>query len=185
MYQRGGQLVRFVRLTDPTPDKSAVRVPAGATVIRDLCPALPREQFTRVADWVKVTEGKDGSEMTPTHPPPWCVQAVHARGTWPGVPRLDAVVTRPILLADGSLLAESGYHRASGVLVCLPERMRLNVPSASTRDDANTAVALLSDCVCDFPFDFPFERPGHRGAWLAGLPPRWRGSRSRGRHRSS
>jgi hypothetical protein len=166
VYQRGGQLVRVVRLSDPTPDGSAVRVPAGATVIRDLCPPLLREEFTRVADWFRIKEGGEGgAERVPAHPPPWAVQAVHARGCWPGVPRLEAVVTHPILLADGSLLASSGYHRPTGVLVRLPERMRLSVPDRPTRADAEAALALLSDAVCDFPF----ERPEHRGAWLAGL----------------
>ncbi len=165
IYQRGGQLVRVVRLVEPTANTGTVRVPAGATVIRDLCPALLREHFTRVADWVKLVEGKEGVEEVPTHPPPWAVQAVHARGMWPGVPRLDAVVTHPILLGDGSLLATSGYHRRSGVLMCLPERMRLNVPEAPTRPEVNAALAVLTDAVCDFPF----ERAEHRGSWLAGL----------------
>jgi hypothetical protein len=89
-------------------------------VIRDLCPPLLREQFTRVADWFKWKEDREGgSEKVPTHPPAWAVQAVHARGVWPGVPRLEAVVTHPILLGDGSLLATNGYHRPSGILMCL------------------------------------------------------------------
>ena len=166
LYQRAGQLVRVVRLDEPTPNGAVVRLPAGATVIRDLCPALLRDQFTRVADWFKlVPDGEGGAEPVPTHPPSWAVQAVHARGTWPGVPRLDAVVTHPILLGNGSLLATSGYHRPTGVLVCLPGSMRLTVPDVPTRADADVAVRLLTDAVCDFPF----ERPEHRGAWLAGL----------------
>ncbi|WP_157469121.1 hypothetical protein [Gemmata sp. SH-PL17] len=166
IYQRGGQLVRVLRLDEPTPSGAAVRVPADATVIRELGPALLREQFTRVANWVKVVPDKEGgTEYTPTHPPAWAVQAVHARGSWPGVPRLDAVVTHPVLLPDGTLLAASGYHRSIGVLVCLPDRMTLTVPDVPTRADAEAAVARLTDTVCDFPF----ERPEHRGAWLAGL----------------
>ena len=82
-----------------------------------------------------------------------------------GVPRLEAVVTHRVLLPDGSLLAASGYHRPTGVLVCLPEHLRLTVPDAPTRADVAAAVALLADAVCDFPF----ERPEYRGAWLAGL----------------
>jgi hypothetical protein len=166
VYQRGGLLVRVLRLTEPTPDGAVVRVPAGATVIRELCPPLLREQFTRVAEWVKPKPNADGGvELVPAHPPAWAVNAVHARGVWPGVPRLEAVVTHPILLCDGSLLAASGYHRPTGVLMCLPDQMRLSVPDSPTRADVTAAVALLTDAVCDFPF----ERPDHRGAWLAGL----------------
>lgn len=166
VYQRGGQLVRVLRLDEVTPDNAVVRVPSGATVIRELTPPLLREQFTRVADWFRMAPVGEGElEKVPAHPPAWAVQAVHARGVWPGVPRLEAVVTHPMLLADGSLLAASGYHRPTGVLVCLPDRMRLTVPERPTPADAAAAVARLTDAVCDFPF----ERPEHRGAWLAGL----------------
>ncbi|MDY3560224.1 toprim domain-containing protein [Gemmata sp. JC673] len=166
VYQRGGQLVRVLRLDEPDADGAAVRVPAGATVIRELSPPLLREQFTRSADWFRMAPAGEGEfERVPAHPPGWAVQAVYSRGFWPGVSRLEAVVTHPVLLPDGSLLANNGYHRPTGVLVCLPNRMRLSVPERPSRSDATTAVELLVDAVCDFPF----ERPEHRGAWLAGL----------------
>ena len=166
VYQRGGLLVHVVELDTPTPGTAAVRQPAGATVVRELSPPLLREQFTRVADWVKMVPAGEGEfETVPAHPPGWCVQAVHARGTWPGVARLEAVVTHPILLADGSLLAADGYHRPTGVLVRLPRGLSLAVPDSPTRVDAETAAEILFDTVCDFPF----ERPEHKAAWLAGL----------------
>ena len=181
VYQRGGQLVRVVRMTEPTPDSSTIRVPAGATVIRPLCQPLLREGFTRVADWVKSVEGVDGLEKVPTHPPTWSVQAVHARGSWLGVPRLQAVVTHPILLGDGSLLATNGYHRPSGVLVSLPDTMILSVPVSPTRADVKEAVARLTDAVCDFPF----ERRSTAARGWPGCLLRSRGSLSTDRPRSS
>ncbi|MBA4062992.1 MAG: hypothetical protein C0501_04655 [Isosphaera sp.] len=165
VYQRGGLLVHVLALDAPTAGPAAVRQPAGAVVVRELSQPLLREEFTRVADWVRVVETKEGPVTVPTHPPGWCVQAVHARGHWPGVRNLEAVVTHPILLADGSLLVADGYHRPTGVLVRLPPGLRLAVADAPTRADVAAAVKLLFDAVCDFPF----ERPEHRGAWLAGL----------------
>ena len=166
VYQRGGLLVHVLALDAPTAGPAAVRQPAGSVVVRELAPPLLRDRLTRVADWVKIAETKDGETVgAPAHPPGWCVQAVHARGAWPGVRQLEAVVTHPVLLADGSLLAADGYHRPTGVLVRLPRGLRLAVPDFPTRADAAAATAILFDAVCDFPF----ERPEHRGAWLAGL----------------
>ncbi|VTU00305.1 Bifunctional DNA Primase/polymerase OS=Myxococcus stipitatus (strain DSM 14675 / JCM 12634 / Mx s8) GN=MYSTI_01949 PE=4 SV=1 [Gemmataceae bacterium] len=165
VYTRGGLLVHVLELEAPAAVSPGVRQPAGATVVRELSPPLLREQFTRVADWVRVVETKEGTETVPTHPTGWCVQAVHARGCWPGVRPLEAVVTHPVLLPDGSLLAVNRYYRPTGVLVRLPRGLTLSVPDAPTRADAAAAVELLFDAVCDFPF----ERPEHRAAWLAGL----------------
>jgi hypothetical protein len=166
LYQRGGLLVHVVELDAPTPGSAAVRQPAGATVVRELAPPLLREQFTRVADWARMVPAGEGEyEAVPAHPPGWCVQAVHVRGVWPGVARLEAVVTHPIMLADGSLLAADGYHRPTGVLVRLPRGLALDVSDLPTRGDALAAAEVLFDAVCDFPF----ERPEHRAGWLAGM----------------
>ncbi len=165
LYQRGGQLVRILQLDAPTPGDATVRQPAGATVVRGLTPPLLREQLTRVADWVKVVETKEGTAIVPAHPPSWCVQVVHDRGVWSGVRRLEAVVTHPVLLPDGSILATDGYHRPTGVVVRLPRGLQLTIPESPTRANAVAAAELLFDTVCDFPF----ERPEHKSSWLAGL----------------
>lgn len=105
VYQRGGLLVHVVELDAPTHG-TAVRQPAGATVVRELTPPLLREQLTRIADWVKLAPTRDSeAEPKPAHPPGWCVQAVHARGMWPGVRPLESVVTHPVLLPDAVVVA--------------------------------------------------------------------------------
>jgi hypothetical protein len=165
LYQRAGMLVQVVEApTDPGP-VAAVRRPAGTPVVRDLPAPLLRERLTRCARWVQLTRGKDGPEERPAHPPGWCVQAVHARGDWPAVRRLEAVVTHPALLADGSILSADGYDVRSGLLVCVPPNLTVRVPEAPNRAEVAGAVADLLDAVANFPF----ERPEHRAAWVAGL----------------
>jgi hypothetical protein len=81
------------------------------------------------------------------------------------VPHLEAVVTHPVLLPDGTVLAASGYHRPSGLLVALPKDLAVSVSEFPTRADAAAAVADLLDPVAEFPF----EAPAHRAGWVAGL----------------
>ncbi len=161
LYKRGGMLVHVVEEhVDPEP-VPVIRRPAGSPVIREVSPPLLRERLTRCARWVKVED----QERTPAHPPPWCIAAVHARGEWPTVRRLEAVVTHPVLLGDGSILSMNGYDRRSRLLICLPSNLTVTVPETPTQEDVAQAVAELQDVVSDFPF----ERPEHQAAWFAAL----------------
>lgn len=164
LYQRGGMLVQVVRSDpDPEPD-AAVRRPAGSLMVREIPPPLLRERLTRCARWVKYTGG-EGEEYRAVHPPTWSVNAVHARGSWPCVRRLEAVVDHPVVLGDGSVLAANGYDRRSRLLVCVPPDIQLAVPDYPTRADVVAAVATIDDVLRDFPF----STPAHRAAWFAGL----------------
>jgi hypothetical protein len=162
VYQRGGVLVQVVAA--PAPTGETIRRPAGGPVVRELVKPLVRDRLTRVADWQEWRGGEDGG-WQPAHPPEWCVSAVHARGTWPRVRHLEAVVPHPVLLPDGTLLAQSGYHDPTGVFVTLPSDLRVLVPDAPSRADVTAAVSTLLDPLADFPF----ESDTHRAALLAGL----------------
>jgi hypothetical protein len=166
VYQRGGLLVHVIEHTaddeDPT---AAVRRPVGAPVVRELAPALLREKLTRCARWVRPKEAKDGWEDRDAHPPGWCINAVHVRGDWPTVRRLEAVVPHPVLLPDGDILTNNGYHPGVRLLACLPHDLTVSVPDNTTRADVTAAVDLILDSVTDFPF----ETPAHRAALVAGL----------------
>ena len=161
VYQRGGCLVRVLEATDEQAPLGTVRRPVGAPVVRSFCPPSLRELMSRCVRWVQPTN----MEPKPVHPPMWSVNAVLARGAWPAVRPLEAVVTHPVLLPDGTVLATRGYDRGSGLLVRAPANLAVAVPDRPTRDDVRGAAAALLDVVCDFPF----ERPEHRAAWVAGL----------------
>lgn len=165
VYHRGGQLVQVIDQDAPSPADADIRRPAGAVVIRELPPPLLQDRLSRAARFERVVERKEGLEQVPAPPPAWSVAAVHARGHWPAVRRLAGVVTHPVLLPDGSVLAAEGYHRPTGLLVRPTPELCVTIPDRPTPADVAAAVAALVDVVTDFPF----ETPAHRSAWLAGL----------------
>ncbi|AWM39109.1 hypothetical protein GobsT_26150 [Gemmata obscuriglobus] len=164
LYQRGGMLVQVVSTEADAAAGAAVRRPPGARVVREVPLPLLRERLTRCARWVRYV-GKEDEDYKPVHPPMWSVNAVHARGAWPGVRHLEAVVNHPVVLGNGALLAANGYNAPSKLLVCLPPDLHLNVSDRPTQRDAVNAVATLEDVLRDFPF----ANPAHRAAWLGGL----------------
>lgn len=161
LYQRGGLLVQVVPAPGDPDLTAAVRRPPGSPVVRELPPPLLRERLTRCARWVKET----GGDEKPVHPPAWCVNAVHVRGSWPGVRPLEAVVTHPVILADGTILASDGYDRRSGLFLAIPGGIGVHVPDRPAPADARAAAETLLEVVTDFPF----ESDAHRSAWLAAL----------------
>jgi hypothetical protein len=163
LYQRAGMLVQVVG-AEPAAADAPVRRAAGTLVLREVPPPLLRERLTRCARWARYGGGDD-EEFKPVHPPGWAVNAVHARGDWLGVRRLEAVVNHPVVLGDGALLAANGYDPRSRLLVCVPPDLALSVPARPTPADVRAAVAAIGDVLRDFPF----ECPAHRAAWFAGL----------------
>jgi hypothetical protein len=158
IYQRGGILVRVVR--DDSPAANGIRR-ALAPRIEPLPPPLLRERLAANAQWA--TKNSQG-EVKPTRPPGWCVSAVHARGQWPGIRHLEAVVDCPVLRYGGTILDRPGYDPATALLLESGTKFP-PTPENPSRDDAVAACQKLLDVVADFPF----ERSVHRAAWLAAL----------------
>ena len=164
LYQRGGMLVHIVE-TDDDDDDAVIRRPAGSTIVRELPPALLRESLTRCARLKKWAGTDESATLVPTHPSEWMVNGVHKQYEWPGIRRLDAVVSHPILLPNGTLLATHGYHKKFKIYASLPPGLKLSIPDKPDQKDVKAAMETLFDPLVDFPF----ETPAHRSAWLAGL----------------
>jgi hypothetical protein len=113
---------------------------------------------------VKVEKTDEGQTEKPVHPPDWSVAAVHARGDWPLVRRLEAVVDHPVILADGSILSTNGYDSRSCLMIST-RALKCSIPTKPSRSDVAAAVAAIDEVLTDFPF----EQPEHRSAWYAGL----------------
>lgn len=161
IYHRGGTLVRIVRAGPPSKAEGTRR-PEGAPVIRAVAAATLRERLSLVARWEKFeTRRKVWVHALPSDP---VVQAVAARGEWPGLRPLVGIAEAPLLRADGTILQREGYDDASGY-VYLPSCDFPRVPDAPTEADAQRARDELLEVVCDFPF----ASEGHRSAWLAFL----------------
>jgi hypothetical protein len=161
VYQRGGLLVRIVR--DASPAAKGVRRPF-APRIEPLPPPLLRERLAANATWVTEKETRNGTVEAPARPPAWCVAAVHARGGWPGIRHLEAVVDYPVLRPDGTILDRAGYDPDTGLLLEAAAPLPA-IPERPSKDQAIAARDELLEVVADFPF----ERDVHRAACLAAL----------------
>jgi hypothetical protein len=162
IFRRGFMLVTVQR--DHAPAQGIIRPPGTPRICPLPLPRL-RERLTKFAEWGKSRLDKDGNpQITPAHPPEWAVNGVAARGEWPALPSLEAVVESPVLRPDGSILDVAGYDPQTGLLY-EPNAAFPPVPARPTLHDARAAAELLLDLVADFPF----ASDPHKAAWLAGL----------------
>src|SRR5262249_10173536 len=157
IYCRGVHLVQVIHYVPP-PRKEAsearqpVERPAEAPVVRDLPAPTLREELTRCVECVQIRKVKDGNDTEyPVSLPGHVPSALLARGKWQGIPPLAGVVSHPVLLPDGTLLATPGYDPDSGLLLWLPSGLQVEVKEHPTRDDAVAACGVLLDVVSDFP----------------------------------
>jgi hypothetical protein len=159
VYERGSALVHVVRggkvgrITRPEDSPRVASIPT---------PVL-RERLTRAGRFVSTARKEDDLiETRNVHPPRWCVEAVHARGVYPGIRPLHGIIESPILRPDGTILDTPGYDSETGVLY-LPTGQPPEIEADPRRDAALAAKELLLDIVCDFPF----VSDAHRSTWLA------------------
>jgi hypothetical protein len=125
---------------------------SGAPAIREIGAPLVREALTRACAFTKwITRSGGTTDLLPAHPPDWCVNAITARGVWPGVRPLRAIVQTPALLIDGSVLDTPGYDAASGLLY-EPNLKPLRVPDQPTAEDLREALDEIFYAVKDIPF---------------------------------
>ncbi len=157
LFHRGGMLVRV--LNDHQANDGIHRA-AKSAMIGAVPVANLRERMTRCARLVRFKKG----EECPAHPTGWLVNAVDARGDWPGIRRLKGISDVPVLHADGSIFQTPGYDEVTGVLY-EPSAEFHPIPTELMLDDAQLAAQELLEVVGDFRF----EAPEHRSAWLAGL----------------
>jgi len=160
LYQRNGELVRII-VVAPEQDGPRVSVVPRIEVIP--VPAL-RDLISRWVEFFQLKQTENGEEYKQKHPPAWCVNAVAARGRWPGVRHLVGVVSFPALRPDGSILTSPGYDPATGLFLHW-QHGPIQVAERPGQGDARRAADELLDVVADFPF----QADMHRAAWLAGL----------------
>ncbi|AFZ67894.1 bifunctional DNA primase/polymerase [Deinococcus peraridilitoris] len=142
LFRRGGAVVRLDQ------EEDARAVPLDAVALKGV--------LDRTADFVKLEErvekGEDGSksvveEVKPARPPADLAPDLLARVDRLPLPSLRILATSPLFSEGGELVCEEGYHAESGIY--LASRGLENVC-----DDVSTssALALLRELLCDFPF---------------------------------
>jgi hypothetical protein len=158
LFCRGGALVR-------------VLPPFGRVLLPPLVQAVPRDVLgpwtTAHIEWAKEKREDGVTIEVPCHPPAWAINAFLAAGNWPNVPDLVGVFEHPVFLADGRVLAASGYDRESGILL-LPRVAADPIPEHPTQDEARQALCWLDEIICDFPFA---DDVAHSAALAAMLTP--------------
>lgn len=160
-YCRAGQLVRVLLDESPEPTADGIVRPVEAARIRPAKLVL-RDELSRRIRFVRERETQEESVQADCHPPLWCLEAVANREVWPGIPRLEGIVTCPVMRTDGTLLTQPGYDAASELYLDY-RGQPLELPEHPTRDDARNAARCLMDLVSEFPFGSELAR----AAWLA------------------
>ena len=146
LYQRGGQIVRVIRLE--APQDGIIRRSAGSPLIVPLEPPGLVEAFTRAATWVRWDARKKNYNSIDC---PIIVGATYAAraGMWNLRP-LTGIISAPTLRRDGSILERPGYDERTGLLFlgdAFPP-----IPSKPSRDDAIAALEILTEPIKQFPF---------------------------------
>lgn len=151
IYVRGGALVRLEH-GDASRGPRVV-ILAGNTL---------RYHLARAADWVC-----NGRSVAP---PAAVVRDVEATPALTGFPALDAVVTHPVAVPPGQIVATPGYHAGCGLWYEQdPELQPATFPPEPGAADVRAARALVEDNLFT---DFPFVDDGDRAvAWACLLLP--------------
>lgn len=157
LYQRGSILARIVRREGML---KGVQRPKDSPVISLLPKASLRERITEYCDLVAMT--REGPESA--HPPGWLVSAIDARGHWPCIRILNGISDVPVIRPDGTIWQDRGYDAATGV-VFEPSIDFPLIPESPSQQDAQKAVEVLREVVCDFRF----ETDCHFAAWIASV----------------
>lgn len=130
------------------------------TFISDMEPPRIQDLMSQCAEYTRTDEKK--GMVTQAAPGP-IASILHARRGHAGVRILEAVTTAPVFLADGTILQERGYNAQARVF--LEPNVTVDVLEDPEIEDAQAAIALFRDLLCDFKFhsDADFS------SWLAGL----------------
>ena len=163
IFQRGGSLVHTVNVPNgPEPVDGAIAIrPTTTPTIKQMKVATLRAHLSADAYWKKHDDGK-WKDVTP---PDSVVQAVMDAGEYPGIPFLTNVITSPTLRADGTVLQQPGYDRATGLLYKPGNTTYPIVDEKPTKDQCIWQKEALLEVVRDFPF----SKPHHISAWFAAM----------------
>lgn len=148
LYQRGGQIVRVVRL-ESSQAGTGVKRAAGSPVIQLVTMPALVETLSRAASWIQFDGRSD--DWRPRDCPRLVAETYAARaGSWEMRP-LVGVVDIPTLRPDGSILQALGYDAETGLL--LLSSAPVEIKPDPDREDSVEAIRQLLEPLDGFPFD--------------------------------
>jgi phage/plasmid primase-like uncharacterized protein len=122
--------------------------------IRTVTAARLREMLAEAARFVRLRNDKDeGVVKVDAHPPDWCVDAILARGEYPGFRQLSGVADFPYITAAGRIVNVEGYDEETRQYASASAAVEIEVPDQPNQEDAALAAKVLLDLIQDFPVD--------------------------------
>ncbi len=142
IFQRGGQLVRIVKVESDSVRHGIQRAAGSLTILPVTREWLPIA-LSRVADWRRFD--KREKVYRRSDPPAAVAGALIAcAGEWK-FPPLAGIVTAPTLRPDGSLLDSPGYDPCSQLFAAFDPADFPSINANPSRDDELAALHLLDD----------------------------------------
>ncbi len=146
LYQRDGRLEVVDHV--PRPGDKEDETPE----IRQVTPERLLLLLSSCARFVRLKKLQDGTYTdVAIDPPKDLVKALLHKGHWT-FPVLLGVSRVPVLRPDLSILDEDGYDDASGIVLHTGTTTFPSIELAPSKKDAQEALALVEDVICDFPF---------------------------------
>jgi putative DNA primase/helicase len=149
IYQRGGQLVRVAQL-DAASNLGGIHRAVGTPVILPVTRDYLLLALSRDADFARYDSRKKALKRVD---PPGSVASLMlaAAGQWK-FPELRGIVSAPTLRPDGTLLAQAGYDRSSGLLMWNDGTEWPTIDERPTQEAAVEALGTLRDLLAEFEF---------------------------------
>ena len=123
--------------------------------------------FHNAARFYKVKELRSGVRVRQLTQPPRHVSVDVLKTGNPPVTWLHEVLTAPVILPGGKLLAKSGYYPETGVALSLPPELEgIDVPDRPEPGQAADALAFIRDLLADFPFTTGWDEGNAVGLML-------------------
>ena len=144
-YQRDFALVCVAEVTAKNADGQSFGVPG---IVKVTAPMLARA-LGRTANWSRF-DGRARKAVIIDPPTPVIQQILGMVGEWPFAP-LIGIIQCPTLRRDGSLLVIEGYDEQTGLVLVNTVDMP-PIPSWPSREDAQSALDLLTGLLGEFPF---------------------------------
>jgi putative DNA primase/helicase len=143
-YERSNKLVRpIIRTVDGFRDKQT-----SVAQLATIEAVYLRDVLGRVEDWRRFDVRTE--TWVPIDPPHDIASTVLARsGEWK-FPTVSGVITTQTMRPDGTIIDRPGYDPATRLLLVDPPSMGA-IPEDPTREDAEAALALLSELLAEFP----------------------------------
>lgn len=111
--------------------------------------------LARLAEWF--VQG-DGGQLKPGRPPK---DVAGDMIEFPSgkLPRIEEVITTPVVGADGRILADTGFHADARLWLQMPRGLKgIDVPHRPSSNDVTQARELIEELFGDFPFDAQADR---------------------------